>query len=680
MGNKKCILFCIPQATSQRALYLSYFLFLVWTGCMAQNKLEDLRQNLSLATNDSLQISLKMKISRELHRQAEHAEEDIEIAKEAVDQAINTPNSILYARALNNLGLLYRYHQQYPLSIPLHVKAFEIIKDQNGFTLDKMIFANNAGVAGRYNADYELAVSYYMKALRIAEAENSLLNIEIASNGLGNTFMAIPHRTEEGFNYLQRALEVAKQADNRLGLAMNYLTISGYHDNLHQHEKARSYLNKLLKLNQELNDTYGKAMTLKAFGESYLTENKNLALSEDYFLEAHQMFKDLGDKHRQALTLYNLGLVSFKQKNYPLSLERLNDALSRSEQLNDKVLIVNISEIISTIHEETANYSEALVYYKKARDYKDSINLASQEVQIATISNQFNLEKKEAEIGLLKKEQSFQSEQIMNHKAAIKNRGIIIFLLAAVFLTLAIIILLQYKNHKNKKAIQTIIHQQEKEKVEADYKRNLLEAEILANQMKLNPHFLFNCLNSIKYLIQQNDTKKAIKYLVKFSRFTRMVLESANKPMHSIMEELELTTYYLELEKNRFNSDFTYTFCNTIDNEANKVYLPTMLLQPFVENAIWHGLLPSNKEIKCVAIMVKRNNGMVEIHIEDNGQGRQEKKPSQYGAHKSRGTEIVDKRIHLFNKSYNKSLDYRIIDKKDSNGEALGTCVVLNIK
>ena len=680
MGNRKCILLLASTTLKQYAKVLACLPFFVFTVGTAQKKLDTLKRELSLATTDSMQINLKVKISRELHRQPSHGEEDIQIAKEAVDQAINAPNSIIYARALNNLGLLYRYHQQYPLSIPLHVKAFEIIEDQDSLSLDKMIFANNAGVAGRYSADYELAVNYYMKALQIAEAVNSLLNIEIACNGLGNTFMSIPHRQEEGLNYLQRALNVAKQADNRLGLAMNYLTISGYYDKLLQHETARSYLNELYKLNQELNDTYGQAITLKAFGESYLIENNNLSLSEDYFLKAFQMFKGIGDKHRQALTLYNLGQVAFKQKNYPLSLKRLTDALNRSEQLNNKVLIVNISEIISTIYEETANYSEALAYYKKARDYKDSINLASQEVQIATIVNQFDLEKKEAEIGLLKKEQSYQQNQIDNHKAAIKNRGIIIFLLAAVFLTLAIIILLQYRNSKNKKKSQSIIHQQEKDKVEAEYKRNLLEAEILANQMKLNPHFLFNCLNSIKFLIQQNDTRKAIKYLVKFSRFTRMVLETSNKPMHSILEELELISFYLELEKNRFNSDFTYTITNTIDNEANKVYIPTMILQPFVENAIWHGLLPSKKETKCVAISVKKNNGKVEIYIDDNGQGRQEKKASPFEAHKSRGTEITNERIKLFNKSYDKSLEYKIIDKKGSKGEALGTCVVIRIK
>ncbi|HUH47023.1 MAG TPA: tetratricopeptide repeat protein, partial [Arenibacter sp.] len=270
-------------------LYVAGLFFLFWGGCFAQSKLDNLRNDLTMATSDSLKIELKIRISRELHKQAGHKEEDIEVAAEAVNLAISSPYAILYAKALNNLGLLYRYHQKYALAIPLHVKAFEIVENLEGVALDKMIFANNAGVAGRYNADYELAVTYHMKALQIAEEEKSLLNIEIASNGLGNTFMAIPNKNEEGLSYLKRALEVAKEADNKLGLAMNYLTISGYYDKLRQHTTARTYLQKLLVLNLERNDTYGKAMTLKAFGESYLIEGQNLALSESYFKEALQI-------------------------------------------------------------------------------------------------------------------------------------------------------------------------------------------------------------------------------------------------------------------------------------------------------------------------------------------------------------------------------------------------------
>ncbi len=150
--------------------------------------------------------------------------------------------------------------------------------------------------------------------------------------------------------------------------------------------------------------------------------------------------------------------------------------------------------------------------------------------------------------------------------------------------------------------------------------------------------------------------------------------------MHSIVEELELITYYLELEKNRFSSNFTYIIHNPFENELNKVHLPTLILQPFVENAIWHGLLPSKEETKCVSITIKKNKQIVEVHIDDNGLGRKEKKTWTDGIHKSRGTEITNERINLFNTNYDNAISYEIIDKKGSAGQALGTCVVLYIK
>src|SRR5690606_35943905 len=183
------------------------------------------------------------------------------------------------------------------------------------------------------------------------------------------------------------------------------------------------------------------------------------------------------------------------------------------------------------------------------------------------------------------------------------------------------------------------------------YEKNLMEADILANQMQINPHFLFNCLNSIKSMIQSNDNKQATKYLVKLARFARIVLETANKPVHSLQDELALMVYYLELEKNRFDNSFCYTITNELDSVSRDILLPSLLLQPFVENAIWHGLLPSNKPIKMLAIIVEQTEEGVRISIDDTGVGRARAAKSTK-LHKSRGTEINNKRIGLFNKSH----------------------------
>src|SRR5690606_22564542 len=129
------------------------------------------------------------------------SEEALDVATEAMQLAAEQ-DSFTYSQAMNNLGLLLRYHQQFEESLGLHIRAYKIIAGWEGYPLDKMIYANNAAVSARYMGAYDLAVEYHLIALRIAEAENDPKNIEIASNGLGNTFMAIPGRHQTALEYL----------------------------------------------------------------------------------------------------------------------------------------------------------------------------------------------------------------------------------------------------------------------------------------------------------------------------------------------------------------------------------------------------------------------------------------------------------------------------------------------
>lgn len=155
-----------------------------------------------------------------------------------------------------------------------------------------------------------------------------------------------------------------------------------------------------------------------------------------------------------------------------------------------------------------------------------------------------------------------------------------------------------------------------------------------------------------------------------------MVLETSQKPLSTINEELELVRYYLTLEENRFNDNFSFSIENKIDEELNDIFLPTLLLQPFVENAIWHGLLPSENEQKTVKIQVSSHKLGTLITIDDNGVGRRTKTNRQ---HKSMGNKITHERIQLFNKNYANSIIWDIIDKTDEEGNPLGTCINLII-
>ncbi len=660
---------------------LFLFLLIAPLGAVSQNKLDSLKKSLTQTKNDSSIIETKLAISREYHRQEDHLE-DIEVATQTVEHALLLNDTLLYARALNNLGLLYRYHQQYSDAIPLHKKAFDITEHKNIPPLDKMIFANNTGVASRYNADYNTAVKYYLKALKIAEHENDLRNIEIASNGLGNTLIAIPNRRDEALSYLERALEVAKSTNNKLGIAMNYLTISNYYDQKGQYSISRRYLNDLLAVNKEIEDNFGMAMTYQSIGGSYLNENKDLNTARFYFTKSLDLFIQLGDPLKQAHVKYNLGTIYFQERDLKNSLTQFEESMKQAEALKNKRLIMNNAKMISDVYEEFSEHKKALAYYKVWQQYKDSINLFEQEVEITAINNLYNFEKKESEIKLLKKDNSLQDAQLALNNEKLKSRSVIIFLMAFSIFSLLLLAFLQRRNRQIRLKTEKLILEQENEKVLAIYEKNLMEAEMLATRMQVNPHFLFNCLNSIKYMIQSSQNEKAMEYLIIFSRFIRMVLETSNKPLNTICDELELVRYYLQLEENRFDDEFTFTIENKLEGKLDEIILPTLLLQPFVENAIWHGLLPSSKEKKTVSIIITSNKMGTLIVIDDNGVGRNAAMANSKhkSMRKSMGNKITFERIALFNKNYPFLIDCDIIDKLDSEGNPLGTCVSLLIQ
>lgn len=676
----------LKKLASKAYCRVSKFLVLVFilSGFLvsAQNNLQidSLQQVLEQETNDSLRIIRGLKLSREIHRKQHNEEKEFSYAQEAIESALRLNDTLLYARALDNFGLLYRYHQQYEEALELHSKAFELIENKAVKPDYKMRFANNAGVAGRYHQKYAIAISYYMKALKIAERENNLKDIAIASNGIGNALGSLPNRQKEALEYFKRSLKAEKERDNTLGMAMNYLSISGYYIDQEDFKTARQYLNKLLKLNQKREDKFGLAITYEFMGRAYLKEGKNLDKAAAFFTNALNRFKNLTNHHKEASLLHHLGNTYYKKEQFTRAEDYYRQSIGLAKQTRQNQLIKTNSFQLSKLLEKQNNSKRALFYYKQARAYEDSIKLTEQNLKIEALTRKYNIEKKENRIQLLQKDKALQQTVVKNQKQKLERRQTILILLAVGLFLLLIIFLLQYRNYRTKKKITAKIQQEEKEKMQAIYERNLAKAEILVTRLRINPHFLFNSLNAIMYLIQSEQNFEAIKYLKVFSRYTRMVLETSKQHVIPLQEELKLANYYLLLEGNRFEEDFKFIIKDEELSETEEFFIPPLLLQPFLENAIWHGLLTSKSTERVLKIEIQRTKKDVEVIIEDNGVGRNNtKKRKTRKPHKSMGMQIIKERIELYNQSYSSKIDYKIIDKKDENNQPTGTKIVLSI-
>ena len=644
------------------------------------SRLDSLQTVYEQETNDSLQVVYAFDLTRQLHREAHNEATEYAYAETAIEKALQLQDTLLYARALDNLGLLHRYHQRYTEAMALHKKAFTLVKDKAVPPLYKMIFANNAGVAGRYSQQYDTAVSFYMKALQLAEAENDLKNIAISSNGIGNALANLPKRQEEALPYFKRSLEAEQERNNSLGVAMNYLSISDYYIEKEDYSTALAYLNDLLALNKKRNDAYGLAITYEFMGKAYLKKGSNLPQAATYFKKALHRFTQLQDTHKQAELKMQLGTIAYRQNNLPKAEAYYRESLALAKTLNQHRLLMENSLRLSEIYEANRYPTQALRYYKQGKAYEDSIKLTEQNVQIEALTRRYDLEKKENHIQLLQKDKDLQQTLLNNQKQQLERRRTFLVLLGVAFLFLFIIFVLQYRNHRIRKKTDALILQEEKEKMNAIYERNLARAETLVNRLRINPHFLFNSLTAITYLIQSKQNEKAIKYLVVFSRYTRMVLETSQHHVVPLPEELKLAEYYLTLEENRFEKDFTYSITGGDAPELKGLFIPPLLLQPFIENAIWHGLLPSERDEKTLHISLAPVASGIEISIDDNGVGR--KNPDQPPAqkpHTSMGMQIIKERIALYNKSYSGTITCDIIDKKDDAGKPEGTRVVVTL-
>lgn len=632
---------------------------------------DSLKQLLDTAVSDSVKAEAYLELSRIAQRQNPDSEEHIELATKALSLAMDYQDDLLISVTLNNLGLLKRYQQKYAESAALHIKAYKQIENLDVPEINKIIAANNTGVASRYNGDYDVAVDYYLIALKLAEQIDNKLSMEIAFNGLGITFLKIPGKEEQALEYLEKALAIAIASGNQRGQAMQYLSISGYYLQQGDFGYARKTLDELMALNQRMNDKHGIAMTHQQISETYQAEGM-LPEAIAHGNQALALFGELDDKIQLGQLLVHLGGLYGERGDLQRSISYYTQSMEIANELNNRNLIMDNAFRLSGIYEQLHNPSQALHYLKIGHQNKDSINFYQQSVQIESLKRQYDLENKEREIDLLSQKQATQESQI-------QTKNLFLVALSLLLLGVGIIAFLQYRIRKARREAIVAIQLEEQAKLQAIYERNVIEAEMIASRMQINPHFLFNSLNAIKYLIQVQENDKAVSYLLLLSRFLRKVLETAHKPIHSLSEELELIGYYLKLESNRFENDFKFNIKNEMTNWEDQSVLPALLLQPFVENAIWHGLLPEECIEKRMDIRVWNDEKQIYIQIEDYGIGRKAARNNAKKIHRSRGHEITDKRIELHNRRFSEHIDWEIVDKTGLEGEGTGTTVCLSI-
>ena len=561
--------------------------------------------------------------------------------------------------ALSELGRTYRNISNYSKAIELHQEALAIAKEANNIEFE-ISSLNYLGVVYRRTASIRTAMDFNQQALELAEAiqnpsEGIKRSINVSLNSIGNLYLKLK-QYDLAISYFERSMKLEAALNNVLGLAINHQNIGKCQEEMGMLDEALENYNTSLSYNEEINNTMGFVICKNSIAKVYIKKEQYkeaLILIEETMPKAIQM----GNFFILARLYNNLGWAQLMINQNKNSEQSLLKSYSIAETHNLRDELAQASHLLSTLYERTKDYQKALAYKNKGIALDQEILNDGTIRYVNDILFRYDYEKKGNEIAVLAKQNEIVRLKLRKNRTLLLIGALSLILLAGILY----ILYRQYQLSNEKKMLT-------------------LEQTMLRSQM--NPHFLFNSLNSIKLYIINNDKKNAVHYLNKFSKLVRKILEASSQREIPLAEELETVELYMNIENIRFSNDINFKISVSEDIDIHTVKIPSLILQPFLENALWHGLSSKEGEKNISLAVSSGEAGFINIAITDNGVGRDRAEKIKEGKvlkRKSIGIDITKERLANFSKDYQNSFHVEIIDIYDGSNVAAGTKILLYI-
>lgn len=525
----------------------------------------------------------------------------------------------------------------------------------------------------RSMGNYEKCLPIYLRVLKISEMENNELSMATTLTSIGIVYRLLK-QYDFAIEYYNKALKILNDSGNLMRTAACLNGLGSVYGEIKDYNQAKEYFLKALRINQDLGKERETAFQLANLGHIE-TELGNYQQALDYQIKCLAIREKIPRKEDLARSYRNVG-EAYSKVNMPTKARQyLLKGLNLSTEINAIPISRDIYEILKDLSVAENDFNMAYKYQTLYMQAKDSVMNEESKKYIDELQARYEVEKKDQEIALLAAEKALNQQEIQR-KTSMQRASLGGFGLLSVLTILVVYILSE--RLKNQKQLAS----KNEEIQEINFKRQLTELEMKALQAQINPHFIFNCINSINQMILDSDNQNASRYLTKFSRLIRMILENAESAEVSLKNELQLLEAYIQLESLRFGGRIKHQINLKNKIDLDNTYLPSMLLQPFVENAIWHGLMNRESDDEgLISISLKLKAEQLICQIEDNGIGRQkafELKKSSVWKSKSLGLKLTEERLRLMSKELKKQL-VKISDLKDKTGEALGTRVTVII-
>lgn len=555
------------------------------------------------------------------------------------------------ARIYNNMAIVLVGIADYPKALDYYQQSFSVFEKLDNKS-QMAASLNNMGVVYLYLADYPKALNYYLKSLTILESldddrarANALSNIGIVYKNLSDNKKAL--------EFDEKALALYTKTGNRQGIANTLGNIGVVHDNSNDPKLAVEYYRKALAINNELGNKKRIASDLINIGVALRSLHDPVS-ANDYFKRALKLCESSGDKNTLAIVLNELGDLYANapdsmlanmgvsgRTRFSRALDYFENSLAAAKETGAADRQSETWENLSGTYQKMKLYDKALEAYKQYIVFRDSIHNVENGKQVTRTEMEFEFQKKETLATA-----QIENERILRNSAM---GG------AAILLIAAVASFIFYKRKVDA----------EKNKRAAEFKAAVASTEMKALRLQMNPHFIFNALNSISDYISRNNIDRANYYLVKFSRLMRTTLENSEHSEVDLATDLEALEAYMQLETLRLGNKFSYKIEVDKNIDPENTMVPPMLFQPFVENSIVHGFAGKNEQGQ-ISIRIQARDKRVHYVIEDDGVGlvRSENANSFRGSNnkKSMGLKITRERIDIINSTQKTDASVEITD------------------
>ena len=519
---------------------------------------------------------------------------------------------------------------------------------------DRISLMNYKGWLNMRREEYSAAIEIFQKGITYAEENGEMDDVLKFYYNLAKAYERIGLEDQEVHYYNKYLDNVDWEARSRY-VSMIHIRLGDIKRLKGSYTEALGYYFRSLELAEESADSSQMIMVLNKIAWNYY-EMDDLDLALDYYHENIRISVPLHSQNYLTNCYGNLGNIYRDWEEYDSSMIYYNKSIEISKEIDDYFNLAWVYEDLSKLYARQGDYEKAYETFQLHAHYNDTMITDEYRRRLLEEQTKFESGKREQELEILKIRLQ-------------RNRFLLFGLLGGTLLILIITALFLIQGRlKARQRIEDM---------------NLTISELTQKNLRqqMNPHFIFNTLNSIQYYVFKNDKISSNNYMTKFAKLIRMTLENSRFTSIPIKEEIEALSLYLELESLRFKGKFDWEI--NVDEEIDTLLykMPTMLIQPFVENSIGHGLM--HKEGKGhVSVDLKLDDEVILCTIEDNGIGRDRAraiKKQKENSHNSLGTTITESRIRLVNSLYGQNMKVIYTDLKDENGNPLGTRVQISV-